>query len=150
MQVKLMNAYASVPYRASQGAAGYDIAASENTEIPPAGQALVSTGLCIALPEGTYGRLAPRSGLSWKTHCTVGAGVIDQDYRGEVKVLIQNLSNAPLFLNRGQRVAQLIVEAYQTPDIVIVDQLYDTRRGKRGFGSTGMDVASDVTGDVFC
>lgn len=137
LQVKLLHNDAILPIRATPGAAGYDIASVIDIAVPSRGQALVSTGLSFSLPEGVYGRIAPRSGLSWKQHCTVGAGVIDPDYRGEVKVLIQNLSENIIKLSKGERIAQLILERYEACPVCLVDQTSETNRGEGGFGSTG-------------
>jgi deoxyuridine 5'-triphosphate nucleotidohydrolase len=137
MLVKKMNQHACIPTRASPGAAGYDLYSSETITIQPNSKALIPTGVSVALPEGTYGRIAPRSGMSWKHHTDVGAGVIDRDYRGEVKVILFNLGSAPVFIDSGQRIAQLIVTKIETPLVEIVDDLDKTERDSGGFGSTG-------------
>jgi len=90
------------------------------------------------VPEGTYGRVAPRSGLAWKHHIDVGAGVIDADYRGNVGVVLFNHSEKDFPVQVGDRVAQLILERIIVPDVVEVQELPDTIRGAGGFGSTGM------------
>ena len=84
----------------------------EDTTVPARGKALVATGLAMQIPSGNYGRIAPRSGLAWKHMIDVGAGVIDSDYRGEVKVLLFNLSNVDFEVKDGDRIAQLIVEKF--------------------------------------
>jgi dUTP pyrophosphatase len=94
LRVRRLTEAATLPVRGSALAAGYDVASAEDTEVPARGKALVSTGLVVAVPEGTYGRVAPRSGLAWKNFIDVGAGVIDADYRGELKVLLFNHSDA--------------------------------------------------------
>jgi dUTP pyrophosphatase len=93
LRVRRLTDAAQLPVRGSALAAGYDVSSAEDTEIPARGKALVSTGLVVAVPEGTYGRVAPRSGLAWKHFIDVGAGVIDADYRGELKVLLFNHSD---------------------------------------------------------
>jgi dUTP pyrophosphatase len=80
--------------------------------VPKRGQALISTGLAFAIPTGNYGRVAPRSGLAVKNSINVGAGVIDSDYRGEVKVLLFNHGDADFEISEGDRIAQLIIEKY--------------------------------------
>jgi dUTP pyrophosphatase len=137
MEVKLLNENARLPTLGSSGAAGFDICSTDYIEILPNNRNIVSTGLSIKLPVGVYGRIAPRSGLAVKHGIHVGAGVIDRDYRGEIKVLLFNLSNESFTVNPGDRIAQLICEHYETPPIKVVDELDATERGQGGFGSTG-------------
>ena len=110
LQVKLLSETAKAPSRSSAFAAGYDVYSSKATTVPAWGKALVDTDISIAVPVGTYGRIAPRSGLASKHSIDTGAGVIDADYRGPVKVLLFNLSNTDFKVEAGDRVAQLIVE----------------------------------------
>lgn len=135
--VRRLTSKASLPVRGSPGAAGYDLAASEATIVPAGTRALVSTGISIALPAGVYGRVAPRSGLATKRSVDVGAGVIDNDYRGEVKVLLVNNGDGDLMVAVGDRVAQLVLEKFEVAEVVEVDELDMTERGAGGFGSTG-------------
>ena len=137
LQVKLLAASAKPPNRGSAFAAGYDLYASKEAVVPARGKVLVDTDISIAVPAGTYGRVAPRSGLASKHSIDVGAGVIDADYRGPVKVLLFNLSDNDFKVAVGERVAQLIIERIYTPDVVVVEQLEETVRGAGGFGSTG-------------
>lgn len=94
--------------------------------------------MAIACPEGTYGRIAPRSGLAWKHFIDTGAGVIDADYRGNVGVILFNHAEQEFAVKRGDRVAQLVLERIVTPDVVQVDDLDESERGAGGFGSTGV------------
>lgn len=110
IQVKLLSPTAKVPTRGSAFSAGYDLYASKEAVIPARGKALVDTDISIALPVNTYGRVAPRSGLAAKHSIDTGAGVIDADYRGQVKVLLFNFSDVDFKVDVGERVAQLIVE----------------------------------------
>lgn len=110
MQVKLLSATAKAPTRGSAFAAGYDLYAAKETTIPARGKALVATDISIAVPAGTYGRVAPRSGLASKHSIDVGAGVIDADYRGPLGVLLFNFSDVDFRVTVGERIAQLIVE----------------------------------------
>ena len=128
---------AITPTRGSAFAAGYDLYASEAITIKSKNKALVSTSLAIAVPLGTYGRIAPRSGLASKHFLDTGAGVIDADYRGEVKVLLFNFSDADYDVKQGERVAQLVLERIVTPEVVEVQSLEASVRGAGGFGSTG-------------
>lgn len=131
------------PRRGSPGAAGYDLYSAESVRIPPGGRCLVQTDLIIVCPEGTYGRIAPRSGLALKHGIDVMAGVIDSDYRGNVGVLLINLSGSDFKVNQGDRIAQLIFEkCIVGPEIglhMIMGVPDDvTERGEGGFGSTGI------------
>jgi len=135
--VKRLSEKATIPTRGSALAAGYDLYSAEKKLIPAHGKALVDTQLSIAVPPGTYGRVAPRSGLASKFMIDTGAGVIDADYRGVVFVLLYNLSDKDFQVEQGDRVAQLILERIYTPEILEVDDLKETIRGAGGFGSTG-------------
>jgi dUTP pyrophosphatase len=121
----------------SSGAAGFDLYSDDTADVLPRSQQLISTGISIKLPDRTYGRVASRSGLAVKNGIHVGAGVIDQDYRGEIKVLLYNLSDETFKVKPGDRIAQLICERYESPEVILVAALDDTTRGEGGFGSTG-------------
>jgi dUTP pyrophosphatase len=127
---------AVMPVAASNGAAGFDLFAAEDTTINCFQFKPVSTGISIEIPAGHYGRVAPRSGLSVKHGVMVGAGVIDSDYRGEVNVALATL-NGVYDIKKGDRIAQLIIERIATPKFVQVGSLDETDRGDGGFGSTG-------------
>ncbi|ROW01467.1 hypothetical protein VSDG_02243 [Cytospora chrysosperma] len=135
--IKKLSDKARLPTRGSAFAAGYDIYASKVTVIPARGKALVDTDISMAVPAGTYGRIAPRSGLAAKHFIDTGAGVIDADYRGQVKVLLFNHSDADFQVAEGDRVAQLILERIYTPEVMEVTELEESVRGAGGFGSTG-------------
>lgn len=128
---------AIAPSRGSIGAAGYDLYAAHDVSIPAQGKAIVKTDIAVALPEGWYGRVAPRSGLSWKHHLDIGAGVIDSDYRGNVGVILFNLSHVDFDVKQGDRIAQLIIQRICTPELEEVESLDETTRGAGGYGSTG-------------
>jgi len=150
--VKLNN-LAITPTRQKIGDAGYDLYATENVRVKPMSRALVSTGLSIEVPEGYYARIAPRSGLAVKNGIDVLAGVVDSSYRGEVKVVLMNLSidlasmmgltpniagsNFDFNIKAGDRIAQLIIEKYHAIDWQQVESLSTTER-TGGFGSTGV------------
>lgn len=137
LQVQICDSFALPPQRQTEGAAGYDLFSCESKTIKPNTWELVNTGIRIKLLEGTYGRIAPRSGLSCKG-INVGAGVIDMDYTGLVKVLLFNHSKDDLVVKVGDRIAQLIIEMIKTPKVIVVDTLPETERGDKGFGSTGI------------
>jgi dUTP pyrophosphatase len=103
--VKKLVEKARLPIIGSIHAAGYDLHSIEDTVVPAKGKALVGTGLAFGIPEGNYGRIAPRSGLAAKNFIDVGAGVIDSDYRGEVKVLLFNFSDVEFKVAEGDRIA---------------------------------------------
>ncbi|KAH8144687.1 uncharacterized protein LAJ45_11280 [Morchella importuna] len=136
--VKKLSPKAQLPTRGSAFAAGYDVYSSHATTIPARGKALVDTDISIAVPAGTYGRIAPRSGLASKNFIDVGAGVIDADYRGQVKVLLFNHSDSDFEVKEGDRVAQLVLERIYTPEVEEVQDLEESVRGAGGFGSTGI------------
>lgn len=129
---------AIVPTRGSDGAVGYDLYSSEAATVPcQAGRALVGTGITVVLPPSVYGRVAPRSGLAAKHCINVGAGVIDPDYTGEIKVILFNHGEKDFEIKKGDRIAQLILERCETPPIEEISIVEDTDRGSDGFGSTG-------------
>ncbi|CAG8558386.1 3906_t:CDS:2 [Ambispora leptoticha] len=138
LKVQLMHKNAQMPRRGSGGAAGYDLYSAEDTVISARGKALISTGLAIQVPYDAYGRIAPRSSLASKNSIDCGAGVIDADYRGEVKILLFNFGDSDFPVKTGDRIAQLIIERIYTPEIVKVDELDNSPRGDKGFGSTGL------------
>lgn len=139
LKVFLRSENATVPTKGSALAAGYDIYASENGVIPAHGQGLISTDLSIIVPIGTYGRIAPRSGLAVKHGISTGAGVVDADYRGEVKIVLFNHSEIDFKVEKGDRIAQLVLEQIVNADIKVItaEELDTTVRGEGGFGSTG-------------
>lgn len=135
--VKRLSEYGYIPRRGSDGAAGYDLYAAEGVCIQPQHRGLVGTAISIKVPPGTYGRVAPRSGLSVKYEIDVGAGVVDEDYRGEVKVLLINHGTKDFYVTKGDRIAQLVLERIVNPEVKEVLSLDNTNRGEGGFGSTG-------------
>ena len=140
LRVKKLLNNAILPVRGSIGAAGYDLTSTESHDILPGHRAVVGTGLAIEVPPGTYGRIAPRSGLAVKSGIQVGAGVVDSDYRGEVKILVFNQDTSNIYhIKPGYRIAQLVLEKIDCPDVEeIKDELDSTERGHGGFGSTGV------------
>ncbi|XP_048188947.1 deoxyuridine 5'-triphosphate nucleotidohydrolase, mitochondrial [Perognathus longimembris pacificus] len=132
-----LSEHATAPTRGSARAAGYDLYSAYDYTIPPMEKALVKTDIQIALPSGCYGRVAPRSGLAAKHFIDVGAGVIDEDYRGNVGVILFNFGKEKFEVKKGDRIAQLICERIFYPEIEEVQVLDDTERGSGGFGSTG-------------
>ena len=129
---------ATLPAKASPGAAGYDLTSTEMCIIPAHGRAVIPTGLAFSLPPHTYARLAPRSGLAAKHSIGVGAGVVDADYTGAVGVVLFNHGDCEFRVNPGDRIAQVILETIVDDAVVEeVSGLDGTLRGVNGFGSTG-------------
>ncbi|CAG62158.1 uncharacterized protein GVI51_L09559 [Nakaseomyces glabratus] len=138
LKVQLRSEHGIAPTKGSVYAAGYDIYASADYVIPAMGQGMVPTDISFTVPEGTYGRIAPRSGLAVKHGIQTGAGVVDRDYTGEVKIILFNHSQKDFEIKRGDRVAQLILEKIvDDAEVVVVESLEDSQRGAGGFGSTG-------------
>lgn len=155
MQVKLLDVQAKAPQRASKDAAGYDLYALENGRIrgnlikqadfpgdfhAACDMVRVRTGIAVALPSGTYGQIASRSSLMEKHGVMAFPGVIDPDYRGEIKVLLYNTSEKDYVFHAGDRIAQLLILPICTPDVQVITtgELTETARGTGGFGSTGV------------
>lgn len=137
LKFKKLDLRATLPTRGSVAAAGLDLYSIEVVNLQPMERKLVRTGLAVAIPEGFYGRIAPRSGLATKNGIDVLAGVIDADYRGEIQCLLHNTGNETVELPAQAKVCQLIIEKIITPVPVLVDDLTNTTRGSGGFGSTG-------------
>lgn len=130
--------HALEPQRGSERAAGFDLRSAYDITVPARGKAIVKTDLQVQVPEGSYGRVAPRSGLAVKNFIDVGAGVVDEDYRGNLGVVLFNHSDTDFEVKRGDRIAQFICERIFYPELEQVDKLDDTVRGEGGFGSTGV------------
>ena len=130
-----------LPSRGTEHAAGYDIRSCEDeVTLQPGEIRLVGTGLVMELPEGVECQVRPRSGLALKHGITLpnSPGTIDPDYRGELRIIMQNTGPEPVTLQRGERVAQLVFARFEAPEVVEATELSDTQRGEGGFGSTGV------------
>lgn len=144
LHVTKISPFATLPVRATPGSAGYDLFSTDSYVILPGRRVVVATGITVQLPPGTYGRIAPRSGLAVKHGLDTLAGVIDPDYTGEVKVVLQNLDVQPFVIRPGYRIAQLILENFTTADVIEVPTEFtplcaaNSVRGAGGFGSTGI------------
>ena len=132
----------ALPHYATQGSAGMDITAAIDAPITlaPMQRMAIATGLTMGIPEGFEVQIRPRSGLALKQGLTVAnaPGTIDSDYRGEVKVILINLGEAPVEIDRGMRIAQMVIAPVTVAQFELVDRLDDTDRGDGGFGSTGV------------
>jgi dUTP pyrophosphatase len=130
-----------LPSRQTTGSAGFDLASAEpDFVLAPGERRLVSTGLAVEIPAGIEGQVRPRSGLALRHGITMpnAPGTIDSDYRGEVRVILQNLGSEPVTIVRGDRIAQLVFARYETPELVDATELEQSSRGAGGFGSTGV------------
>jgi dUTP pyrophosphatase len=137
LKFRRLDPRAVLPTRGSAQAAGLDICAIEALAIQPRERVLAPTGLAVAIPEGYYGRVAPRSGRATKQGLDVLAGVIDADYRGEIRCLLYNAGDETIHIPAASKICQLIIEKIITPTAVWADDISDTERGSGGFGSTG-------------
>ena len=139
IKVKKLDVNARIPTRANPTDAGADLYSVESVSLPPMSRKLISTGISLEIPEGYYGRVAPRSGLAFKNGIDVLAGVIDSSYRGSVGVILFNSDPAQTFdINIGDRIAQLIIEDHHNMVFQEQEQLSDSNRGSGGFGSSGV------------
>lgn len=130
----------ALPSRATPEAAGYDVRSSDDPVVLAPGEIrLVATGLIMELPSGIECQVRPRSGLALKHGVTLpnSPGTIDPDYRGELKVIMQNTGSESVTIERGERIAQLVFARFETPTVVEVETVSSTERGSGGFGSTG-------------
>ncbi|HNR40293.1 MAG TPA: dUTP diphosphatase [Acidobacteriota bacterium] len=125
------------PSRSTAHAAGADLHAAEDLTLAPGERRLVPTGLRVAIPPGHAGLVWPRSGIAVRDGIDTMAGVIDSDYRGEVRVLLINHGREPFRIRRGDRIAQLLVQRVEPAEFVPADGLPESARGEGGFGSTG-------------
>lgn len=135
-----------LPDYASQGAAGMDVVAAEDAAIAPGMRHAVATGLALAIPSGFEIQVRPRSGLALKNGVTVpnAPGTIDSDYRGELKVILINLGDTTFVVQRGDRIAQLVLAPVTRASWLEVEELDPTARGAGGFGSTGVAAATPI------
>jgi len=138
--VKKLHPDAKLPMRQTTGSAGYDLYSLTDGIIIANSRLLIKTGIAIKLPSGTYGRIASRSGLSVKKGIEVGAGVIDEDYRYDVGVLLHNHGDTPFVFDKHTRIAQLIITPIVTPDVEEITEFEEDFENNRtgGFGSTGL------------
>jgi dUTP pyrophosphatase len=137
LSFKKLDERAVLPSRGSSYSAGLDLYSIEDLIIGPKQRYLARTGLAVAIPEGYYGRIAPRSGLALRTGLDVLSGVIDADYRGEIGCLLYNTGDETINLPAQSKICQLVVEKIITPEAVWANEINETDRGSGGFGSTG-------------
>ena len=143
MEIRIINSsHHALPRYETPMSAGMDLRANldEPITLQPLERRLIPTGLRIALPVGYEAQVRPRSGLALKHGVTVlnTPGTIDADYRGEIGIILVNLSQTPFVINDGERIAQMVIARHEQPDLVAVDVLDETERGEGGFGHTGI------------
>lgn len=136
MFIKLLTNTAKVPTRGSIDAAGYDIYADQSLLIEPKSTVVISTGIAMAIPSGYYLKIEDRSSMAVKG-IFHGAGIIDADYRGEIKIVLHNSTNLPYLINVHDRICQAILMKYHAEELMVVNELPSSERGFGGFGSTG-------------
>ena len=141
VQIKLLDPELPAPAYAKPGDAGADLRSRIDFELEPGERALVPTGVAIALPEGYVGLVHPRSGLATKNGITIvnAPGTVDSGYRGELMVTLLNTDKTKSYhVQRGDRIAQLVIQKYEHATFTVVDELEQTERGSSGFGSSGI------------
>ena len=141
VHIKLLDPELPAPAYAKPGDAGADLRSRVDFELEPGERALVPTGVAIALPEGYVGLVHPRSGLATKNGITIvnAPGTVDSGYRGELMVTLLNTDKTKSFhVQRGDRIAQLVIQKYEHATFTVVDELEQTERGSSGFGSSGL------------
>ncbi len=144
IQVNIVNTSSNpLPEYATAGSAGMDIRANltASVTLQPQERSLVPTGLFIELPEGYEAQIRPRSGMAIKQGitCLNSPGTVDSDYRGELKVILINLSNTAQVINHGERIAQMVIAKTERAALLLVEQLNSSQRGDGGFGHTGVE-----------
>lgn len=137
VQIQKLHESAKMPSYAHDTDAGMDIYAAEAVAIAPGERALVPTGIAVAIPDGYVGLVWDKSGVATKRGIKTIAGVVDAGYRGEVKIGLLNTSDEPQQFAAGEKIAQMLIQRVEHPELIEVDELDDTDRGAGGFGSTG-------------
>lgn len=137
LAIKKLDSEAKLPTRAHTDDAGLDMYANEECELQPGERRAVKTGIALAIPSGHVGLIWDKSSLPAKWGIKTMGGVIDASYRGEVQVIMQNLSSQVYQVEKGSKISQLLVQRVELPDVFEVEELDDTIRGEGGFGSTG-------------
>jgi dUTP pyrophosphatase len=147
IKIILLDESAKIPVRFNPTDAGADLFSLEDFNLKPGERKTIRTGVSLEIPEGYYGRIAPRSGLASKQGIDVLAGVIDSSYRGEVKVVLLNTDKDNSFHGtKGDRIAQLIIERHFNLPFVLAEELSESERGSGGFGSTGSSTTQPLKG----
>jgi len=139
LKFKKLVPHAITPFMATSGSAGFDLTATHAEQLLPGVTAIVGTGISMEIPAGYVGMICPRSGLAAKHAITVAnaPGIIDSDYRGEIKVLLANHATNVQFVSAGERIAQMVIVPVASIEFIEVEDVDETERGAGGFGSTG-------------
>ena len=137
LKIKKLHPDAIIPTYAHPGDAGMDLRCVENVTVPPGGRASIKTGLAFEIPDGYVGLIWEKSGLSHKHGLKTFGGVIDAGYRGDITISLINLSDKDYTFEKGHKVAQMLIQPIEIPEIVETEELSETSRGEGGFGSTG-------------
>ena len=137
LRFKKLSENATTPVRSSPHSAGLDLFSAESKIIGPCDRARIRTDIAIKLPPGTYGRIAPRSGLAANHFIGIGGGVIDPDFIGGIECILFNHQDTPFVVTKGARISQLIIEKISHPELAEVNTLEETERSEKGFGSSG-------------
>lgn len=138
VKVKKLHEDAVIPFKAHKSDAGFDLFAVKDTIIWPFGKKKVETGIAIELPPGYELQVRPRSGLSLKTNTLVIFGTVDSGYRGEIGIIMTNIGNREFYVNKGDKIAQAVIQKIPDIELVEADELDDGERQESGFGSTGV------------
>lgn len=139
LKVVTVNDEVQLPSYATEHSSGLDLRAFEEVTIEPGKRKLINTGMKVQIPLKCEGQIRPRSGMAWNHGITVlnSPGTIDADYRGEVKIMVINLGDEAYTIQKGERIAQMVITPYVSVDVKKVESLEETERGEGGFGSTG-------------
>ncbi|OYT41465.1 deoxyuridine 5'-triphosphate nucleotidohydrolase [Candidatus Pacearchaeota archaeon ex4484_26] len=140
VRIKRLSKDAIIPKKAYEHDAGFDLHAAENIVLKPLERKLVKTGIALELPKGYHAEIRPRSGLALKHGITIlnTPATIDTGYRGEIMIILANLGNEPFEVNKGERIAQLVFSQVHNVNLKEVEELSETQRGEKGFGSSGV------------
>lgn len=139
IKIKKLSPEAVIPSYANPGDAGMDFYANEMVKLGPGERRAISTGISLAIPPGYVGLIWDKSGISSKSGLKVMGGVVDSGYRGEIKIIMVNLSPEPCVIEKGKKLAQMLIQPVERRKIIEVEELDDTKRGSGGFGSTGLN-----------
>lgn len=137
LQIKLLNEDATLPTKAHDTDSGFDLYASDELTIKPGETAIVPTGVAVKFPELWGGMIRPRSGMTAKTKLRVQTGTIDNDYTGEIGIIVDNIGQDEIKIDKGLKLAQMVLEHIPLVDVKVVDELEHGVRGEKGYGSTG-------------
>lgn len=138
LKIKKITEDAKIPVYAVEGDAGMDLFSNEDVVVRAGEIKAISTGIAMEIPDGFVGLVWDKSGVSFKNDVKTLGGVIDSGYRGEVKVIMKNLSNKDFKVEKGQKIAQMLIQKFESPKIEVVEQLDQTERGDGAFGHTGL------------